>query len=196
MATTVDEAIESLGTGRFQRAALCATGLTWSGDAMELAVLAYVLPRLRDEFGLSQAVADGLASTVFAGMLVGSLAWGALSDAYGRRRGWLVTTALTALAGLASALTPDGAVFVFFVARALVGIGLAGTNLGFALSAELLPRRQRGRQLMLFELYFVGGSLLVVLLAWALLPARGGWRWCSRSVACCPQPRYWGCAIP
>ena len=140
MATTVDEAIESLGTGRFQRAALCATGLTWSGDAMELAVLAYVLPRLRDEFGLSQAVADGLASTVFAGMLIGSLAWGAFSDAYGRRRGWLVTTALTALAGLASALTPDGAVFVFFVARALVGIGLAGLidELDRRLAADLV----------------------------------------------------------
>ena len=178
MATvSVDEAIERIGVGRFQLPVLVATGLTWSGDAMEMSVMAYVLPALRCSWGVSQFAADSFASVVFFGMLLGALGWGLLSDAVGRRIGWLSTTALTAVAGLLSAAAPDGAVVPFLVARALVGVGLAGTNLGFALSSELLPRAARGTFLMLFELFFVGGSVLEVLLAWALLDGAAGWRW-------------------
>ena len=43
--------------------------------------------------------------------------------------------------------------------EACIGVGLAGTNLGFALSSELLPRCTRGVALMLFELFFVGSSV-------------------------------------
>ena len=176
--TTVDEAIEAIGTGRWQRPTLLAAGLTWSGDAMELGVLAYVLPVLKREWAIAEATADALASVLFLGMLLGSLGWGIFTDLYGRRRGWLVTTLLTCTAGLASALVPEGAVAGFIAARTCVGVGLAGTNLGFALSAELLPRRGRGTLLMLFELFFVGGSVLLVLLAWLLLGrGAGSWRW-------------------
>lgn len=169
----IDHAIDAAGFGRLQLTTLVAAGLTWSGDAMEMSVMAYVLPSLKAEWQVSQAAADSLASVIFAGMLIGALGWGIFSDAYGRRFGWLLTAALTAVAGLLSALAPSWQLFLLF--RILVGIGLAGTNLGFALSSELLPRRARGTQLMLFELFFVGGSVSVVMLAWMLLPQLG-WR--------------------
>ena len=44
-----DHILESIGVGRFQYLTLCATGLTWSGDAMEMSVLAFVLPKLKAE---------------------------------------------------------------------------------------------------------------------------------------------------
>ena len=165
----VDCAVEKIGVGRFQLPVLLATGLTWSGDAMELSVMAYVLPVLRREWGVSQAAADSFASIIFAGMLLGALGWGLLSDAVGRRIGWQTTTLLTAVAGVLSAMAPDGSVGIFLALRACVGVGLAGTNLGFALSSELLPRRARGTLLMLFELFFVFGSVLEVVLAWLVL---------------------------
>ena len=170
----MDEAIERAGFGRFQIYPLIATGLTWSGDAMELSVVAYVLPVLKEEWAVSQPAADAFASVIFAGMLLGALGWGAFSDGCGRRTGWLATTTLTAIAGLVSAVAPNWQTFL--AARVVVGIGLAGTNLGFALSSELLPRRARGTQLMLFELFFVSGSVLEVLLAWLVLE-HAGWRW-------------------
>ena len=87
---------------------LAATGLTFSGDAMELGVLAYVLPALQAQrWHISQAAADSVASATFVGMLVGAAPWGMFSDAYGRRTGWLVTTALTAGAGVVSAALPN-----------------------------------------------------------------------------------------
>ena len=95
-------------------------------------------------------------------MLVGAAPWGMFSDAYGRRTGWLVTTALTAGAGVVSAALPNGSVGAFTATRFLVGFGLAGTNLGFALAAEFLPQRSRGRLLVLFELCFSAGSVLMV----------------------------------
>ena len=173
----IDAAIERVGVGAAQLPTLLAAGLTWSGDAMELSVVAYVLPVIKDAWGISQAATDAFASVVFAGMLVGALGWGAFSDLFGRRVGWFATTALTACAGLASAAAPDGAAGAFLTARAFVGVGLAGTNLGFALSCEVLPSRSRGTLLMLFELWFVFGSVLVGLLALLLLNQAGGWRW-------------------
>ena len=137
----IDHAIDAAGFGRLQLTTLVAAGLTWSGDAMEMSVMAYVLPSLKAEWQVSQAAADSLASVIFAGMLIGALGWGTFSDAYGRRFGWLLTAALTAVAGLLSALAPSWQLFLLF--RILVGIGLAGTNLGFALSSELLPRLAR-----------------------------------------------------
>ena len=171
----LDGAVERVGFGRFQVPMLLATGLTWSGDAMEMSVMAYVLPVLQKDWGVTQAAADAFASVIFAGMLCGGLGWGIFSDAVGRRTGWLTTTIFTALAGILSAMTPSGAIGTFLTLRAFVGIGLAGTNLGFALATELLPCAARATVLMYFEFFFVGGSVLEVLLAWLILE-RYGWR--------------------
>ena len=172
----LEDCVERVGFGRFQLPVLLAAGLTWSGDAMEITALAFVLPVLQSEWNISQAAADAFASVVFAGMLAGALAWGLLTDSLGRRTGWFASTALTAVAGALSSLVPDGAVTLFLLVRAAVGLGLAGTNIGFALCSELLPRRTRGTSLMLFECFFVAGSVFEVLLAWLVL-GRAGWRW-------------------
>ena len=168
----IHDAVEASGR-RLHWRLLMAAGLTWTGDAMELSVMAFVIPALKEEWSIPQAALDLFSSALFVGMLVGALAWGSFSDAFGRRAGWLVTTTLTAVAGLLSAVAPNWQTFI--LARLLVGVGLAGTNIGFALSSELLARDARGTQLMLFELFFVGGSVLEVMLAWLVLP-RSGWR--------------------
>ena len=172
---TVDATLEHIGMGRAQVSILIATGLTWSGDAMELGVMAFLVPVLKDEWGMPQAVADTIASMVFAGMLIGALGWGLLSDSHGRRFVWIITTALTAVGGIASAAVPDGSVGALIVARVVVGIGLSGTNLGFALACEFLPGARRGAALVLFELFFSLGSIFEVAVAWLVLPACG-WR--------------------
>ena len=174
---SLEDVLERIGAGRFQWPLICATGLTWMGDAMELTVIAFVLPVLAVEWNVPQATADSLASIMFVGMLVGALLWGIFTDHYGRRAGWLITTSITAVGGVLSAGAPDGGILVFLGLRALVGLGLSGTNLGFALCSELLPRRSRGPLLMWFELFFVAGSVVEVLLVWLLLRRPAGWRW-------------------
>ena len=70
MTPSIDDRIEQLSVGRWQIPVLIATGLTWSGDAMELSAMAFVLPALKDEFHVSQTAADSFASAIFFGMLL------------------------------------------------------------------------------------------------------------------------------
>ena len=105
--TSIEQALEHIGFGRSHVTILVATGLTWSGDASELGVMAYLVPFLKDEWGMTQSAADAIASVVFAGMLVGALGWGLISDGLGRRFTWRLTTVLTAVGGVLSAAVPD-----------------------------------------------------------------------------------------
>ncbi|KAL1511211.1 hypothetical protein AB1Y20_006025 [Prymnesium parvum] len=173
--TTLDAALDQVGFGWAQSTIILATGLVWSGDAMELGVMAFLVPVMKQHWDMSQAQADMLASIVFVGMLVGAPLWGMLSDSLGRRTTWLVTTAVTAVGGLASAAVPDRSVSAFIASRALVGVGVSGTNLGFTLASEFLPTRTRGRALVLFEVFFSLGSIFEVLVAATVLPSCG-WR--------------------
>src|SRR5687767_992463 len=92
-------------------------------------------------------------------MLVGALFWGTVSDRIGRRRGFGVTVLIFAVFGLLSALAPS---FGWLLAlRALTGFGLGGAlPLDFSLFAEFLPRRNRGRYLVLLESFWALGTVL------------------------------------
>ena len=62
------------------------------------------------------------------------------------------------------------------VLRLLAGFDLGGAlPLDFSLTAELLPRRNRGRHLMLLESFWAVGTVTIAALAFALVPTVG-WR--------------------
>jgi putative MFS transporter len=102
-AVTIEDAIERIGFGRFQRRLLGVCGVTWAADAAEIFLIAFALPGFREEFGLSAAQGGLVVSATFLGMLVGAWCWGALADRIGRRAGFQITIAIFAIAGLASA---------------------------------------------------------------------------------------------
>ena len=62
------------------------------------------------EWHLTPSQEARISSVVFAGTMVGSYGWGALSDAQGRRRGFAVPAIFTFACGIASALAPNYAV--------------------------------------------------------------------------------------
>jgi MFS family permease len=59
---------------------------------------------------------------VFAGELLGSLAWGPLADLHGRKWVYLCGCAMVSLAGLSSGLTSSFSWLLIF--RGLVGVGI------------------------------------------------------------------------
>ena len=65
---------------------------------------------MRCEWGLSTRQESAISTLVFVGTLIGANAFGALSDAYGRRAGFFVTAVFTFVFGVASALAPSFAV--------------------------------------------------------------------------------------
>jgi putative MFS transporter len=170
----VQEAIDHIGFGRFQRRLLLVCGVTWAADAAELLAIGFALPGIRESFGLGTTGAGLVAAAAFLGMLLGATFWGTVSDRIGRRAGFQATVAIFAVFGFLSAFAPNAE--LLFVCRFLAGFGLGGAlPIDFSLMAEFLPRRNRGRYLVLLESFWALGTVAIALLALLIVPDHG-WR--------------------
>ena len=169
---TVQDAIDEIGYGRFQRRLLAVCGVTWAADAAEVLLVGFALPSIRAEFGLDAVTGGLLATAGFVGMLLGAWFWGPTADRIGRRRGFVLTVAVFAVFGLAAAFAPSPGWLMLF--RFLAGFGLGGAlPLDFSLYAEYLPSRLRGRRLVLLESFWAAGTVVAAGLAWLLVPTVG-----------------------
>jgi putative MFS transporter len=197
---SVQEAIDKIGFGRFQKRLLGVCGVTWAADGAEVLLLGFALPSLIAEFGITPVQGGLTVTATFAGMLVGAWFWGTISDYIGRRMGFQVTVLIFALFGLLSAFAPSWEWLL--VLRFITGFGLGGAlPLDFSLYAEFLPTRNRGRNLVILESFWALGTIIAAGLAWLLVPTFG-WRpllatsalaavlvlWIRRSVP--ESPRY------
>jgi putative MFS transporter len=198
--STVQEAVDQIGFGRFQKRLLGVCGITWAADGAEVLLLGFALPSLIGEFGITTTQGGLTVTATFAGMLVGAWFWGTISDYIGRRMGFQVTVLIFAVFGLLSAFAPSWEWLL--VLRFVTGFGLGGAlPLDFSLYAEFLPTENRGRNLVLLESFWALGTILAAGLAWILVPSFG-WRpllatsalaavlvlWIRRSIP--ESPRY------
>lgn len=143
-------------------------------DVMKPATIGFVLPGIRDEYGLATAQTAVLPLAALAGTTVGSLVWGSLADRIGRRASILLASLLfmgTAVCGVMPAFEWNVAMCV------LMGISAGGMlPIVYALMAESVPAKQRGWLVVLHGgLGTVGGYLAASGLA-ALLVPQFGWR--------------------
>lgn len=177
---SVDAIIEALGIGPFQIRLLLICGLTFAADAMEVLLMGFALPGVNASFGLPPGALGStmLLSATFAGMLIGAPFWGRQADVYGRRPVFLFTVLMGVLFGLVGAMAPN--IWVLVTARVLAGFAIGGTMaVDYALMAEFVPRRVRGRFLVLTEGFWAIGTLMIAALAYGvgqLLPPQEGWR--------------------
>ena len=169
----VDDALDAIGFGKFQRYMLAFAGFAWCADAMEMMLLSFIGPAMRCEFGVDADAEGALTSVVFVGMMLGAPGWGVLSDARGRKTALLFATVATLIGGVGSALAPSFGVVLLF--RWLVGVGLGGVPVAYGLFTEFLPSASRGVNLVLINLFWTLGSMLESALAWIVLP-RLSWR--------------------
>ncbi len=171
---SLDPLVERVGYGRFQRRLLWVCGLGWAADAMEVMLVSFALPAMSAEWALSAAQKGLLATALFVGMLAGALIWGRLSDLVGRKWGFMATIGIDSVFGLLSAFSPNFSVFL--VLRMLTGFGVGGTlPVDYAVFAEFLPAKDRGKRLVLLESFWAFGTLAAAGLAWLVVP-RLGWR--------------------
>ncbi|XP_068609306.1 synaptic vesicle 2-related protein-like [Brachionichthys hirsutus] len=171
---TVDDALETIGFGKFQWKLSLLTGLSWTADAMEMMILSILGPQLRCEWRLPSYKVALITSFVFVGMAMSSPLWGNLSDRYGRRVGLIMSMCWTLFYGLLSAFAPTYSWLLFL--RSLVGFGIGGIPQAVIFYSEFLPRKMRGTCVMMMSVFWAVGTVFIVLLALWIMPTLG-WRW-------------------
>ena len=178
MKVTIEQTLDQAGTGAFQRGLLGVFGLVWAADAMQVLAVGFTGASIARTFGLTipQALQTG---TLFClGMLIGAAACGRLADKYGRRRVLLITVACDAVFGLLSAFAPNFGILLAL--RFMTGVAVGGTlPVDYAMMAEFLPARNRGRWLVMLEGFWAVGTVIIALAAWAtsLAGVEDAWRY-------------------
>lgn len=138
-------------------------------DVMKPATLGFVVPGLRDEYGLSTSRAALLPIMALTGTTLGSFLWGILADRVGRRATILLASLMfigTAICGFMPSFGWN--LFMCFVMGTSAGGMLP---IVYALMAESIPAKKRGWLVVLHGgLGTVGGYLVASGLAAALEP--------------------------
>ncbi|MGF9691852.1 MFS transporter [Rhizobium sp. 0TCS1.26] len=177
-AMTMDEALDRAGAGRYQKRLMGIFGLVWTADAMQVLAVGFTAASIAASFGLTVPQALQTGTAFFLGMLLGALGFGRLADRIGRRRVLIVTVACDAVFGTLSIFAPDFTILL--ILRFLTGAAVGGTlPVDYAMMAEFLPARNRGRWLVLLEGFWAIGTLIVALAAWAasLAGVADAWRY-------------------
>ncbi len=163
---SIDEALDRAGTGAFQRRLLGIFGLVWTADAMQVLAVGFTAASIAATFGLTVPQALQTGTLFFLGMLIGAYGFGRLADKVGRRRVLILTVACDAVFGVLSIFAPSFEILL--VLRFLTGIAVGGTlPVDYAMIAEFLPAKSRGRWLVGLEGFWAIGTLIVALTAWA-----------------------------
>ena len=154
---SIDDAIEKLGMGIFQWLILVAAGLCFAADAMEVLLLSFLAVVLQAQWSLTDEETASITSAVFLGASTGTLISGYLGDHFGRKPVFSMTAAIICVFGFATAFTNNLWSLIF--CRFMVGFGVGGVTVPFDTLAEFVPTSHRGRDLLMIEYFWTGGTL-------------------------------------
>ncbi|WP_306934861.1 MFS transporter [Agrobacterium larrymoorei] len=175
---TMNDALDRAGAGAYQRRLMGVFGLVWAADAMQVLAVGFTAASIAATFGLTVPQALQTGTAFFLGMLLGAIGFGRMADRYGRRRVLIVTVACDAVFGILSIFAPDFTILL--VLRFLTGAAVGGTlPVDYAMMAEFLPAKNRGRWLVLLEGFWAVGTLVVAIAAWiaSLSGVEDAWRY-------------------
>jgi len=151
---------------------------TWPGFVMHLGMIGsyltfaglWAVPYLTDGLGLSRATATLHVTMMILGLAFGSFAVGTLSDRMGRRLPLLRALALLyLLSWLPWILGWQLPLAASLASAALMGIGISGASLAWALAKELNPPALAGTATSLVNTAgFLGTALFQPMIGWVL----------------------------
>ena len=156
------------------RHAVLAGFFGWTLDAFDYFIVVFLFDALSKQFGVSK---ERIVLTTFATLVmrpVGAVLFGLLADRYGRRVPLMCNVIYFSLIELLCGFAPNFT--VFFILRALFGIGMGGEwGVGASLAMEAAPRKWRGVLSGILQSGYSVGYLLAAMATRFLLP-QWGWR--------------------
>ena len=167
---------------RFHWLVVCALGVTWILDGLEVTLVSSLAAAIKDPraLGLTDGQIGLVASFYLSGAVIGALVFGRLTDALGRKRLFMVTIGVYCTFTVLTGFSWNFLSYALF--RAATGFGIGGECAAMNSAVqELIPARRRGyADLVINGSYWVGAGLAalgsVVLLDERLIPAAWGWR--------------------
>ncbi|XP_049422893.1 putative transporter SVOPL isoform X2 [Epinephelus fuscoguttatus] len=174
---TVEEAVETIGFGRFHVLLFVIMGSSNIVEAMEIMLLAVVSPEIRCEWRLDDWQVALVSTMVFLGFMLCGVLGGYIADRYGRWKVVFGGFVWSAYFSLLTSFAPSYSWFIFL--RSMVGCGVAGVSQGFVLKTEFIPAKYRASLLPLASIFWMTGSMLIILLGMLVVPSLG-WRWMIR----------------
>ena len=180
--THVPARLDRLPWSRWHALVVCALGVTWILDGLEVTLAGSLGAILQDPatLGLSDTQVGATATAYLLGAVAGALGFGYCTDLWGRKRLFYLTLGVY-LAGTAlSGCSWNFGSYLFF--RFVTGAGIGGEYAAINSAIdELIPARFRGRvDLGVNSSFWVGSALgsgaVYGLLDPRLVPLRLGWR--------------------
>ena len=172
-------------------------GLGYTFDAMDGAMIAFILPAVSSLWGLTNQQTGLLASSAMIGYLFGAFLAGTLGDLTGRRAVMMHALAIYCLATLVAAFAPSWQ--FLFTWRVIASFGTGAESAIIApFLAEFVQRKYRGRFVGSLSGFFSFGFVFAALLGYFVVPRwHDGWR-IVQIVTACPilMLLWWRRSLP
>lgn len=152
-------------------------GLGYTFDGMDGAIVAFLMPDVREAFDLTSGQLGLVASAAPFGFLFGAFFAGYLGDTLGRKKVMMYALALYAVASLVAAASWNFEVFL--IARILAGAGAGAESAIIApFLSEFVPSHRRGWFVGALAGFFSFGFVAAALIGRFVVPVfPEGWRW-------------------
>lgn len=175
--STIAARIERLPLSRFHLMLLMIGGLGYLFDGLDSSSLAFILPMVKQSWGLSSSQVGLIASSTYIGYFFGAFLSGVLADILGRRFIMMTALAIYCVASFASAFMNDWP--TFFACRILAGFGSGAEAVVIApFLAEFIPQRYRGMFCGALVGFMSFGYFTSAILGYTVVSAFGeGWRY-------------------
>jgi MFS family permease len=179
--TSIPARLDRLPWGAFHTLVAVALGITWILNGLEVTLAGNLTPALEKSLKLPNAVQIGIAHSAYlAGLVLGSLFFGWLTDRLGRKKLFFVTLVVYLLSTALTGLSWNVDSLIVF--RFLTGTGIGGEYAAInSTIQELIPAKYRGRtDLLISGTFWIGAAIgavgSTVLLNSTLIDPEVGWR--------------------
>jgi MFS family permease len=180
--TYIPARMDRLPWGSFHWLILCALGITWILDGLEVTMTGTISGVLHDPQTLhfTSPQIGALGSAYVAGAVLGSLGFGYATDRWGRKQLVFITLMTYLLGVFLTAFSWN--LWSFMIFRFLTGAGIGGEYAAINSTIdEIIPARLRGRvDLAVNGTYWIGAAIGSISTLWLLdpriFPVNIGWR--------------------